>query len=92
MQEIASCGTFLPMTTNVEVSKNPNESTANLVRRFTKRLQGAGIVPKVRSGRYYDRIKSRNTDRKAKLRQLKRKETYDELLKMGKVAERAPRR
>jgi len=80
------------MAINIQVEKNPNESTSNLIRRFTKRLQNAGIVPKVRSGRYYERIKSRNSDRKAKLRLLKRKETYDELVKLGKIAERPARR
>ncbi len=80
------------MAINIQVEKNPNESTSNLIRRFTKRLQNAGIVPKARSIRYYDRIKSRNSDRKAKLRLLKRKETYDELVKLGKIAERPARR
>lgn len=80
------------MAINIQVEKNANESTSNLIRRFTKRLQNAGIVPKVRGIRYYERVKSRNYDRKAKLRLLKRKETYDELLKMGKVVERPSRR
>ncbi len=80
------------MATNVEVKKNANESTSNLVRRFTKRLQGAGIVQKSRGGRYYERVKSRNTDRKERLRSLARKEKYEELLKLGKVQERTSRR
>ncbi len=80
------------MAINIQVEKNANESTSNLIRRFTKRLQNAGIVPKVRNGRYYERLKSSNSDRKAKLRRLKRKETYDELVKLGKVAERPARR
>lgn len=80
------------MAINIQVDKNANESTSNLIRRFTKRLQNAGIVPKVRNGRYYERLKSSNSDRKAKLRRLKRKETYDELVKLGKVPERPVRR
>jgi len=80
------------MAINIQVEKNANESTSNLIRRFTKRLQNAGIVPKVRNGRYYERLKSSNSDRKAKLRRLKKKETYDELVKLGKVAERPVRR
>jgi ribosomal protein S21 len=80
------------MAINIEVSKNNNESTANLIRRFTKRLQGAGIVQKMRGNRYYARIKSRNSQRKERLRSLTRREAYEELVKLGKVQERTPRR
>lgn len=80
------------MAINIQVEKNANESTSNLIRRFTKRLQNAGIVPKVRGIRYYERVKSANSGRKAKLRQLKRKDVYEELLKLGKVVERQGRR
>jgi ribosomal protein S21 len=82
------------MATNVEVARNNNESSANVIRRFTKRVQGAGIIPKVRTGRYYTRIKSRNIQKFARLKKLAKKETYEELLKLGKVQERgrSPRR
>ncbi|PIW96829.1 hypothetical protein COZ82_02845 [Candidatus Kaiserbacteria bacterium CG_4_8_14_3_um_filter_38_9] len=75
------------MATNVEVEKNTNESSANVIRRFTKRVQGAGIIPKVRSGRYHNRIKSRNVQRFAKLKKLGKKEVYEKLLKLGKIQE-----
>jgi ribosomal protein S21 len=80
------------MATNVQVVKNNNESSANVIRRFTKRVQGAGIVPKVRSGRYFTRIKSRNVQRMAKLKKLTKRETYEKLVKLGKVQEFRPRR
>lgn len=80
------------MATNVQVVKNPNESSANVIRRFTKRVQGAGIVPKVRSGRYFTRIKSRNVQRMAKLKKLTKRETYEKLVKLGKIQEFRPRR
>ena len=75
------------MAINVEVEKNNNESSANVIRRFTKRVQGAGIIPKVRAGRYYTRIKSDNVNRMAKLKKLAKKVTYEKLLKLGKIAE-----
>ena len=75
------------MAINVQVEKNNNESSANVIRRFTKRVQGAGIIPKVRTGRYYARIKSGNVQRMAKLKQLGKKETYEKLLKLGKIPE-----
>lgn len=82
------------MATNVAVARNNNESSANVIRRFTKRVQGAGVIPKVRTGRYYTRIKSRNIQKFARLKKLAKKETYEELLKLGKVQERtrSPRR
>ncbi len=80
------------MATNVEVVKNNNESSANVIRRFQKRVQGAGIIPKVRSGRYFTRIKSRNVQRFAKLKKLEKRETYEKLVKLGKVAEHRSRR
>ena len=75
------------MAINVQVDKNNNESSANVIRRFTKRVQGAGIIPKVRGGRYRTRIKSNNVQKFAKLKKLAKKETYEKLLKLGKIAE-----
>lgn len=80
------------MATNVQVEKNNNESSANVIRRFTKRVQGAGIIPKVRGGRYFSRNKSGNVKRTAKLKKLEKKETYDKLVKLGKIQEYRPRR
>ena len=80
------------MATNVEVEKNQAESTANLIRRFTKRMQSAGIVKKMRSRRYYKRTKSDNVQKEARLKTLKRKENYEKLVKLGKIQEYQPRR
>ncbi|MCA9355401.1 30S ribosomal protein S21 [Candidatus Kaiserbacteria bacterium] len=80
------------MATNVEVKKNNNESSANIIRRFTKRVQSAGIVPKVRNGRYFTRIKSRNVQRTAKLKKLDKRDVYEKLVKLGKVQEFRTRR
>lgn len=80
------------MATNVEVEKNNNESSANVIRRFTKRVQNAGIVPKVRGGRYFNRVKSENVNRTAKLKKIIKKETYEKLVKLGKIQEFRGRR
>lgn len=73
------------MATNVQVEKNQNESSANVIRRFTKRVQNAGIVRKVRGSRYHERIKSRNVQKSARLKKLEKKEKYEELYKLGKI-------
>lgn len=80
------------MATNVEVEKNNNESSANVIRRFTKRVQGAGIVPKVRGGRYFARIKSKNVQRTARLKKIGKKEVYEKQVKLGKIQEFKGRR
>ncbi len=75
------------MATNVEVDKNNQESTANLIRRFTKRVQGSGILNRLRKERYYVREKSDAVNRSKKLIKLEKKEKYDTLLKLGKIQE-----
>jgi len=74
-------------TTNVEVVKGPNENNLSVLRRFTKRVQGSGILPKVRSKRYSDRNKSENVKKAKTLAKLKRKEEINELIKLGKMPE-----
>lgn len=80
------------MATNVEVKKNNQESTANLIRRFTKRVQGSGVLNRLRKERYFARDKSPLTHRAGKLKRLANKATYEKLLKLGKVQENTRRR
>lgn len=75
------------MAKNVEVSRNSNESTANLIRRFTKRMQGSGVIPRVRGSRFLERVKSRNVRKTKRLKKLERKEDYELQVKLGKVQE-----
>ncbi len=79
------------MATNVEVEKNNQESTANLIRRFTKRVQGSGVLNRLRKHRYFSREKSALVHRAGKLKKLGNKAKYENLLKLGKIQE-APRR
>jgi ribosomal protein S21 len=80
------------MNTNVEVKKNNQESTANLLRRFTKRVQGSGMISRLRKERYYKRTKSPLVTRMEKLKKLGKKATYENLLKLGKIQETQGRR
>jgi ribosomal protein S21 len=72
---------------NAEVVKTGNENNLNLIRRFTKRVQGAGILPRVRSIRYSSRKASEYVKKKKTLKVLKRRAEVNELLKMGKMTE-----
>ena len=79
------------MAVNAEVSKNDNETPVNLIRRFSKRVQGAGLIQEMRGRRYHSRDKSRLVRRKHTLKVIKRREQVAELIKMGKLVERTPR-
>ncbi|OGC80772.1 hypothetical protein A2943_02740 [Candidatus Adlerbacteria bacterium RIFCSPLOWO2_01_FULL_51_16] len=79
------------MGVNAEVQKNENETAVNLIRRFSKRVQGAGVIQRLRGRRYHLRIKSREVRRKHTLKVIKRREEVQELIKLGKMLERAPR-
>ncbi|MEI6843467.1 MAG: hypothetical protein WCK48_03095 [bacterium] len=76
---------------NAEVVKNSNENNVNLIRRFTKRVQGSGVLPRIRGIRYSSRKLSEYVKKKKTLKVLKRREEVTELIKMGKMAEFTPR-
>jgi ribosomal protein S21 len=79
------------MIVNAEVQRGDNETAVNLIRRFSKRVQGAGVIQRLRNRRYHTRLKSREVRRKHALKVLKRKEEVQELIKLGKMLERQPR-
>jgi len=72
---------------NVEVQKNNNENAVNLLKRFTKRVQGAGILNRVRKLRYSKRTESRYVRKKRTLKSIRRKEERDLLIRLGKAPE-----
>lgn len=79
------------MSVQAEVSKNDNETAVNLIRRFTKRVQGAGLIQRMRANRYFTRVKSGNVRRKQTLKVIKRREEVQELIKLGKMEPRTTR-
>jgi len=80
------------MATNVQVERNNNESSANVIRRFQKRVQNSGIVRRLRDERYHKRTKSENVRRVTRLKKLARKTEYERLYKLGKTTEPTGRR
>jgi ribosomal protein S21 len=75
------------MTINVEVHKSVNENSVSLLRRFTKRVQGAGILPRMRSIRYSARNISESVKRKKTLKVLRKRVDVAKQLRLGKVVE-----
>ena len=71
--------------TRVEVKRGKNESSTALIRRFTRRAQGLGLVREVRNRRYWERAESKNVAHKRALVSKVRRETYNEQVKLGKI-------
>jgi len=74
------------MAVNVEVTKKKNESSASIIKRFTRAVQGSGVLPKVRSLRYEERQPSTYKKKVARLKSLDNKAKYEHLFKMGKIS------
>ncbi|MSR70527.1 hypothetical protein EXS62_00600 [Candidatus Kaiserbacteria bacterium] len=79
------------MANNAEVTKNEGESAINLIRRFSKRVQGTGLIQGTRKGRYYTRSKSKAVQRKGALKRIARRDEVAELIKLGKMLEKPVR-
>ena len=76
---------------NVEITKSGTENNLGLIRRFTKRVQGSGILPRVRSIRYNQRVLSSYKRKVKTLKSIKRKAEIQELIKLGKMQEKTSR-
>ena len=73
------------MATNVEVARSGTENPLGLLRRFTKRVQGSGILPRVRGIRYYERILSHYKTKMKTLKSIKHRAEMARDIKLGKI-------
>ena len=80
------------MSINAEVQKSGSESALSTIRKFSRRVQGTGLVKTMRSRRYFSRGTSKIVKKKRALKLLKRRTEYKRLVKEGKIAETPPRR
>ncbi len=76
------------MAINVEIIKNNNENSASVLRRFVKKVRGAGFLQDVRNRRYFTRKPSDLRRKNSKIVVLARTAAYNEDLKMGKTEEK----
>ena len=86
---------YRDMGINVSVVKNGSESSMSVVRRFSKRVLGAGIIRRVKGNRYKLREESRGKRRTSALRRVAKHSKAEEMERLGLVnpAEtRGPRR
>lgn len=80
------------MVKNVEVQNKNNESNANLIRRFSRRVRHSQLLNNARSNQYYKREKSENIKKKKALKKKRRLEEVEKLIKLGKLPDRRNRR
>jgi ribosomal protein S21 len=71
--------------TVVEVSKNSNENNNSLIRRFSRRVQESGIIPRVKGTRYALRKLSAFKVKKERLRKIKKQKERAKLQKLGRI-------
>jgi hypothetical protein len=79
------------MAVNVSVEKHGTENSMSLIRRFTKRVQGAGIVRRVKGNRYRLRDLSKGKRRASALTRVAKREKREEMEKLGLIEPRQPR-
>lgn len=70
---------------NVEVTRNQGENAMSVIRRFTRRVQGSGVIPRVRSLRSATRVQSHYKVKTKTLKGIKRRAEMAELVKQGKA-------
>lgn len=80
------------MSINAEVTKVGSESAIAVIRKFSRRVQGTGLIKNARKTRYYERNASKSVQKKRALKLIKRKADFKQLIKEGKVAEAPTRR
>jgi ribosomal protein S21 len=73
------------MATNVEITKNQNESNTNLIRRFSKQVRESGILNRVRGTRFFERKPSQFVKKSQALKRIKKTAEIEKLKKLGKL-------
>lgn len=77
------------MAINAEVVKTDEENNVSVLRRFTRRVQGSGVLNRVRSKRFFERTASPYKRKMHTLKKISKREEFKELVKLGKTKEMA---
>ncbi|MEK7610069.1 MAG: hypothetical protein AAB470_03060 [Patescibacteria group bacterium] len=70
---------------NAEVTRNSNENAMSVIRRFTRKVQGSGIIQRKRGLRFATRVQSPYKVRQRALKLINRRADFAELVKQGKA-------
>ncbi len=77
---------------NVEIARNTNESSLSLLRRFSRKVQSSGVIPRIRSIRFSGRTQSPYKIKQRALTLISRRANMAELIKLGKAPVKPARR
>ncbi len=69
----------------IEVVKGATETNMSVMRRFSKRVSGNGIVRASRKRRYNERPKSALKQKNEAIKRMTKKSAYERLKKLGKI-------
>ena len=70
---------------NVHITRNAGENALGVLRRFTRKVQSSGVIPRKRSIRYASRVQSPYKVKMKTLKGINRKAELAELIKLGKA-------
>lgn len=76
---------------NVQVTAKENESTTNLLRRFSRKVNSSGILRAKRSRKTRRREPSKNVRKAQKVDALRKLGKVEKLIKLGKLPDRRAR-
>ncbi len=77
---------------NVEITRNSGENALGVLRRFSRKVQSSGVIPRKRSLRYSARKQSPYKVKQRTLSNLKRRADMAELIKLGKAPAQTDRK
>ena len=77
---------------NVEINRNPGENSVSILRRFSRKVQSSGVIPRVRSLRFNSRVLSHYKVKMRTLKTLNKRAEMAELIKIGKAPVETKRR
>jgi ribosomal protein S21 len=69
----------------IEVVRGATETNMSVMRRFSRRVSGSGIVRSSRNNRYNERTKSTLKQKREALKRMAKREIYERLKKLGKI-------
>lgn len=70
---------------NAEVTRNANENALGVIRRFTRKVQGSGIIQRKRGLRFATRVQSPYKVKMRALKLMRRRDEFAQLVKEGKA-------
>jgi ribosomal protein S21 len=74
------------MAINAMVEKNKNESSTNLLRRFSRKARAVGFLRAVRGKRFYQREDSDLRKKQSAIARIEGAKRYEKMKKLGKIS------